>query len=117
MASLADDNQIKELNNIAIQKESNREDSSEDNDYHNIHCEHCKFKAKSNRGLKTHMGHIHKKDAVKNIVVYKSKVYTCAICGKEFKMLEDLTRHALAHVIKVYIDMDLFFDKEEELPY
>jgi hypothetical protein len=32
-------------------------------------------------------------------------------------MLEDLTRHDLVHVIKVYIDMDLFFDKEEELPY
>ena len=125
LANLADDNKVKVLNNTAIQeesglefaKESNREDSSEDNDYHVIHCEHCKFKAKSNRGLKTHMGHIHKKDAVKDIVVYKSKVYTCAICEKEFKMLEDLTRHALAHVIKVYIDMDLFFDKEEELPY
>jgi hypothetical protein len=82
LATLADDNRVKDLNNTAIQKESNREDSSEDNDYHDIYCEHCKFKAKSNRGLKTHMGHIHKKDAVKDIVVYKSKVYTCAICEK-----------------------------------
>ena len=125
LANLADDNQVKELNITAIlkesalefAKESNREDSSEDNDYHDIHFEHCKFKAKPNRGLKTHMGHIHKKDDVKDIVVYKSKVYTCAICEKEFKMLEDLTRHALAHVIKFYIYMDLFFSKEEELPY
>ena len=118
LANLADDNQVKELNNTAIQKESalefaksNREDSAEDIDYHEIHCEHCKFKAKSYKGLKTNMGHIHKKDAVKDIVVYKSKVYTRTICEKEFKMLEDLTRHTWAHVIKVNIDMNLFFDK------
>ena len=45
LASLADDNQVKELNNTAIQKESNREDSSEVNHYHcdnDYHCEHCK---------------------------------------------------------------------------
>ena len=52
------------------------------------------------------MGHIHKKYAVKDIVAYESNAFTCAICGKEFKMLEDLTRHTLAHVIKYSIDME-----------
>ena len=81
-----------------------------------INCEHCKCKAKSKRGLKTHMEYIHKKDAVKDIVVYKSQVFTFAIRGKEYKMLEDLTRHALAHDIKESIDMELLFSKEQEGP-
>ena len=31
--------------------------------------------------------------------------FTCKLCGKEFQMQEDSTRHAYAHVITQSVDM------------
>ena len=82
--------------NFRIQTESNREYSTEGNESQDINCVHWR-------------NQVHKKNAVKDILVYRNKVFTCAICGKEFKMLENLTRQALAHVIKESIDLVFFF--------
>ena len=88
----------------------------------NFECDFCEFKAKSRRGLKTHFGHMHK-DHKKNrgvallssesdnkILTVASKlpsfqVFTCKLCGEEFLIQDESTRHAYAHVIPQTVDM------------
>ena len=43
-------------------------------------CDHCRFKAKSARGLKTHIGHMHKDP--EKLVEYTPaiQIYICAFC-------------------------------------
>ena len=87
----------------------------------NFNCELCEFKAKSSCGLKTHIGHMHKVNerntelAIENendettiteaLISSSVQVFTCKLCGKEFQIQEDSTRHAYAHVILQSVDM------------
>ena len=88
----------------------------------NFECDFCEFRAKSRRGLKTHFGHMHK-DHKKNtgVALLSSEsdnktltvapklpsfqVFTCKLCGEEFLIQDESTRHAYAHVILQTVDM------------
>ena len=97
------------------------EKTYETNEKDNFKCELCEFKAKSSRGLKTHIGHMHKNNE-RNIELVTGtdnentstneaptlssfQFFTCKLCGKEFSIQEDSTRHAYAHVIIQSVDM------------
>ena len=87
----------------------------------NFNCELCEFKAKSSRGLKTLIGHMHKVNERNTEVVTGNEndtttitdgstssifqIFTCKLCGKEFQIQEDSTRHAYAYVIIHSVDM------------
>ena len=82
----------------------------------NFKCELCKFKAKSSCWLKSHIGHMHKdnernselmkeKTITEASIVSNSQVFQCKLCGKEFLIQEESTRHAYAHVILQSVDM------------
>ena len=82
----------------------------------NFKCVFCKFKAKSSRGLKTHIGYMLKDNErnselakentiIKTSIVGSSHVFQCKLCGIKFSIQEDPTRHAYAHVIIQSVDM------------
>ena len=88
----------------------------------NFECDFWEFKAKSRHGLKTHFGHMHK-DHKKNagVALLSSEsdnktltvasklpsfqVFMCKLCGEEFLIHDESTKHAYAHVIFQTVDM------------
>ena len=110
-----------EVNNDVEAPETFNEKTSEPIMKDNFKCKLCDFKAKSSRGLKTHIGHMHKYNEQNTELVTENEnentsmtevstlssfqFFTCKLCGKEFQMQEDSTRHAYAHVIIQSVDM------------
>ena len=80
-------------------------------------CSICDFKAKSSRDLKTHIGRMHKGNAMvtgndnyTSTITEAStsscfQVFTSKLCGKEFSIKDDSMKHAYAVVILKPVDM------------
>ena len=110
-----------EVNNDVEAPETFNEKTSEPIMKDDFKCKLCDFKAKSSRGLKTHIGHMHKynerntklvtdNENVNTCIIEVSTLsnfqfFRCKLCGKEFQIQEDSTRHAYAHVIIQSVDM------------
>ena len=59
-------------------------------------CDHCSFEAKSARGLKTHIGHMHKdQEKVKHNP--EIQIYICVFCEHFYNNKEEFTKHANTH--------------------
>ena len=68
-------------------------------------CDHCLFEAKSKRGLKTHMGHMHKDQEKTDKSPHEIEIFKCAHCEHFYNNKEELAKHGYAHCIQETIDL------------